>query len=69
MICSSVNRERFIVRTPSKVPDSTHFWRNFRGSGHGLRHRQKSGDAADYNQREQTRTKLFQILSHKFLLF
>jgi len=33
MICSSVNRERFIVRTPSKVPDSTQIWRKFRGSG------------------------------------
>ena len=31
MICSSVNLDRFIVRPPSG-PDSTHFWRNFRGS-------------------------------------
>ncbi|MGQ0742021.1 MAG: hypothetical protein ACT4OG_06970, partial [Alphaproteobacteria bacterium] len=36
MTCSSVNRERFIVRTPLKAPDSTHFWMRFRGSGHCL---------------------------------
>jgi hypothetical protein len=34
MICSSVSRERFIVHTPSMVPDSTQIWRKFRGSGH-----------------------------------
>ena len=33
MICSSVNRLDF-MSTPSKVMDSTRFWRRFRGSRH-----------------------------------
>lgn len=32
MICSSVNRDRFIVRLPGWA-DSTQIWRKFRGSG------------------------------------
>src|SRR5579883_696793 len=35
MICSSVNRERFIVRPLSPRADSTQFWRSFRGSRQG----------------------------------
>ncbi|WP_375784820.1 tyrosine-type recombinase/integrase [Bradyrhizobium sp. Pha-3] len=33
MICSSVNRPFFIVHPPTRVMDSTHFWRRLRGSG------------------------------------
>src|SRR4051794_5668304 len=33
MICSSVNRLRFIRPSPSRVADSTYTWRSFRGSG------------------------------------
>jgi hypothetical protein len=33
MICSSLNRLRFIVRPPLGS-DSTQIWRSFRGSGH-----------------------------------
>jgi hypothetical protein len=36
MICSSVNRDRFIIRLLQGT-DSTHSWRNFRGAGHANR--------------------------------
>jgi hypothetical protein len=34
MICSSVNRLRFIRPLPPQVTDSTSSWKSFRGSGH-----------------------------------
>ncbi len=34
MICSSVKRLGFMVHPQSEVMDSTHSWRNWRGSGH-----------------------------------
>ena len=55
MICSSVNRDRFIVRLPRT--DSTQTWRSFRGSGQGSRH------VLDTLKREQSAA--YHIDSHK----
>src|SRR3954453_24041971 len=46
MICSSVNRLRFIRPSPSRVADSTYTWRSFRGSGHMLK--VMCGDNVEY---------------------